>query len=52
MKKRHRHNETKNKIEKLRDVKIIPVVISINWKVNKESIKLNKGIKNETNNVK
>ncbi|BFU22958.1 hypothetical protein, conserved [Entamoeba histolytica] len=35
------------KIEKLKDVKINPVVISINGLVNKESIKLIKELKND-----
>ena len=50
MKKRNKYKEIKNikmKIEKLKDDKIIPVVISINGLVNKESIKLIKEIKIE-----
>ncbi|BFU23193.1 hypothetical protein, conserved [Entamoeba histolytica] len=49
-KKRNKYKELKNrlmKIEKLKDVKIIPVVISINGLVNKESNKLIKELKIE-----
>ncbi len=49
-KKRNMYKELKNrlmKIEKLKDVKIIPVVISINGLVNAESIKLIKQLKIE-----
>ena len=49
-KKRNMYKELKNrlmKIEKLKDVKIIPVVISINGLVNAESIKLIKELKIE-----
>ncbi|BFU25623.1 hypothetical protein, conserved [Entamoeba histolytica] len=49
-KKRNKYNELKNilmKIEKLKDVKIIPVVISINGLINKESNKLIKELKIE-----
>ncbi|BFU18995.1 hypothetical protein, conserved [Entamoeba histolytica] len=47
-KKRNKYKELKNilmKIEKLKDVRIIPVVISINELINKESIKLIKELK-------
>ncbi|BFU26583.1 hypothetical protein, conserved [Entamoeba histolytica] len=50
LKKRNMYKELKNilmKIEKLKDVKIIPVVISINGLVNKESNKLIKELKND-----
>ena len=49
------YKELKNrlmKIEKLKDVKIIPVVISINGLVNKESIRLIKELKIEIDIVK
>ncbi|BFU25060.1 hypothetical protein, conserved [Entamoeba histolytica] len=51
-KKRNMYKELKNrlmKIEKLKDVKIIPVVISINGLINKESNKLIKELKIEIN---
>ncbi|BFU24450.1 hypothetical protein, conserved [Entamoeba histolytica] len=54
-KKRNMYKELKNilmKIEKLKDVRIIPVGISINGIINKESIKLIKELKIEINIVK
>ncbi|BFU24338.1 hypothetical protein, conserved [Entamoeba histolytica] len=54
-KKRNMYKELKNilmKIEKLKDVKIIPVIISINGLINKESIRLIKELKIEINIVK
>ncbi|BFU22362.1 hypothetical protein, conserved [Entamoeba histolytica] len=50
LKKMNMYNELKNilmKIEKLKDDKIIPVVISVNELINKESIRLIKEIKIE-----
>ena len=55
LKKRNKYNELKNrlmKIEKLKDVKIIPVVISINGLMNNSSNKLIKEIKIEIDIVK
>ena len=49
-KKRNNYNELKNilmKIEKLKDVRINPVVVSINGLINKESNKLIKELKIE-----
>ncbi|BFU20378.1 hypothetical protein, conserved [Entamoeba histolytica] len=54
-KKRNMYKELKNrlmKIEKIKDVRIIPVVISINGLVNKESIRLIKELKIEIDIVK
>ncbi|BFU26425.1 hypothetical protein, conserved [Entamoeba histolytica] len=48
LKKRNMYKELKNilmKIEKLKDVKIIPVVISINGLINNSSVKLIKELK-------
>ncbi|BFU21618.1 hypothetical protein, conserved [Entamoeba histolytica] len=50
LKKRNKYKELKNilmKIEKLKDVRIIPVVISINGLINNSSVKLIKEIRIE-----
>ncbi|BFU20229.1 hypothetical protein, conserved [Entamoeba histolytica] len=51
-KKRNKYKELKNrlmKIEKLKDVRIIPVVISINGIINNSSVRLIKELKIEIN---
>ena len=55
LKKRNKYNELKNmlmKIEKLKDDKINPVVISINGLINNSSVKLIKELKIEIDIVK